>query len=1141
MLDTLSGYQTLLSDLKSDKQPVLLNGLSSVQKSQFISALEQKLQKQILVITKDEASARRLCDDYTEFSAKEAGVYPLREFVFRNLEGASGEYEQIRLGVLHQIQSGDLSVVFLSVDALMQSTIPPHELAKRTVTLETSQEIEIQAVVDALFKAGYTRRDQVDGISQFAVRGGIIDFFPPHCQNPVRVEFWGDQIDSMSYFEIDSQRRTIAVDSVMITPAREVVFESDDLLKARLKENITQNDTPADLVLQGDLLRLENGFSLNNIDKYLPLAYEKTGNILDYMESPIIIFSEFNEVSEFAKNYLWQHNEDMKILLEEGVLSLGTDKFVTELDALMARIEKQSVICMDTFVRANQTLKFKDIINITTMNNSPWNGDLSVLCEDLESLLSQDYAVVVLAGTQKAANILAQDLQEKKISADYCDITGKIIHGKVLVSAGNLTDGFDYPENKVSLITTARIIEHRVKVRKKRKGEEIRSLSDLTAGDYVVHISHGIGIFEGIVKMDVHGVIKDYIKIRYAGTDTLYVPVTQLDLVSKYIGGKSEEGKVKLHKLNSTEWKKAKTRVKSAVSDMADELIKLYSKRMQTKGYAFDEDNDWQNEFEARFPYQETEDQLRCIDEIKGDMQSDKPMDRLLCGDVGFGKTEVALRAAFKCVLNSKQCAVLCPTTILAWQHYQTFLNRIGNFPVKVELLSRFRTAKQQKEIVKKLKTGEIDIVIGTHRVVSDDVEFHDLGLAIIDEEQRFGVGTKEKFKHMFAGVDVLTLSATPIPRTLNMAMSGIRDMSVIEEAPQNRFPVQSYVIEHDMSIVIGAINKELRRGGQVYYIHNRIDSIYTCAARIAQLLPDAKIAVAHGRLSEEELSDIWQKLIEKQIDILVCTTIIETGVDVPNCNTLIVEDADRMGLSQLYQLRGRVGRSNRRAFAYFTFTRGKVLTEISAKRLSTIREFTKFGSGFRIALRDLEIRGAGNLLGGKQHGHMESVGYDMYVRLLSEAISEKKGEKPKTQTDECLVDIQITAHIPENYIENLSQRIDVYRKIASIKSKEDSYDVIDELIDRFGEPPSEVKGLIDVALVRNTAAINGFTDITQRADGIYMYTPSLNMEVVQKLIDKFDKKIVVNASAKPYVMIKIEKGQKPIDAITQVMEALQA
>ena len=636
---------------------------------------------------------------------------------------------------------------------------------------------------------------------------------------------------------------------------------------------------------------------------------------------------------------------------------------------------------------------------------------------------------------------------------------------------------------------------------------------------------YGIGKFAGIRSLENNGITKDYITIKYAGTDVLYVPVTQLDLVSRYIGPRDDSG-VKLNKLNSSEWKKTRSRVKSAVKDMAEELTKLYAQRQTAKGYAFSEDNDWQRDFEERFDYQETDDQLRSIQEIKDDMQKSVPMDRLLCGDVGFGKTEVALRAAFKCMLDSKQAAILVPTTVLAWQHYQTAVKRFEHFPIKVELLSRFRTPKQQQQIIRELKRGTIDLIIGTHRLVQKDVEFKDLGLAIIDEEQRFGVAHKEKLKEAFKGVDVLTLSATPIPRTLNMAMSGIRDMSVIEEPPQDRQPIQTYVIEHNDGVIAQAIQKELRRGGQVYYIHNRIDTIERTVSHLQQLLPEARIGYAHGQISESDLSEIWRQLIDREIDILVCTTLIETGVDVPNVNTLIIEDADKLGLSQLYQLRGRVGRSSRRAFAYFTFRRGKVLTEIASKRLNAIKEFTQFGSGFHIALRDLEIRGAGSILSGKQHGHMEAVGYDMYLRLLNEAIAEQKGEALPRSPEDCLVDISVDAFIPEKYIESLPLRIDAYRKIASIITEEDSRDVLDELIDRFGDPPKSVIGLVNIALTRNTASRLKITEISQRGENVLFFIQRPEVAQIQALSAFYKNRIKFADGAKPYFSVRLDKNK---------------
>ncbi|MBQ4100585.1 MAG: transcription-repair coupling factor, partial [Oscillospiraceae bacterium] len=802
---------------------------------------------------------------------------------------------------------------------------------------------------------------------------------------------------------------------------------------------------------------------------------------------------------------------------------------------------KKGAVYLETFAQTVSEIRQKSIVNITATAYSGFSGEIKYLAEDVKDSLDKGNSVIIFAGTEKSARNLALDLEKEGISAHFVDEVKSELSKGVLVLKGTISGGFEYQNAGISVFTHAKTFNLSKKAKKRKKSDEmIRSLADLSVGDFVVHISHGIGVFDGIQKLEIQGVIKDYIKIKYAKGDTLYVPVTQLDLVSKYIGSR-DDSSVKLSRLNSTEWSNTKARVKKEVADMADELIKLYAERAKAKGFAFSEDTDWQKNFEEHFDYEETDDQLRCIAEIKADMEKPQPMERLLCGDVGFGKTEVALRGAFKCVMDSKQCAILVPTTILAWQHYQTALARFGNFPVKIELLSRFRTPKQQKEILKQLQRGEIDIIIGTHRLVQDDVAFKDLGLVIIDEEQRFGVKHKEKFKESFRGVDILTLSATPIPRTLNMAMSGIRDMSVIEEAPQNRHPVQTYVLEQDMGIVAEAIKKELRRGGQVYYLHNKVETIEHTALKLRALIPDLRVEVAHGKMSEEALSRVWKRLIEGEIDVLCSTTIIETGVDVPNVNTLIIENADNLGLSQLYQLRGRVGRSSRRAFAYFMFTRGKVLTEVATKRLTAIREFTKFGSGFNIAMRDLEIRGAGNILGAKQHGHMEAVGYDMYLRLLSEAVSEKKGEATSSKSYECLVDISINAHIPETYIENLSQRLDVYRKIASIKTSTDAEDVIDELIDRFGEAPPSVFGLIDVAVTRNMAALLGIYEIKEQAGSLLFYFEKLDIKKASVLASQMQGRVLVNASEKPYISVRIQKGEKTQDLMKKVITNLSS
>ncbi len=1122
-------YRMLLAAMAQKGWPAQMTGLGQIHKAAVIAALAGT--GPLLVVTPDEAMATRLCEDVNAFAETEkAFVYPAREFTFREVEGVSREYEFARLKVLSGLAQGTISVVICSIEALLQYTIPPKVLAENTLTLRSGETHALDQLTARLVHAGYERRDQVDGVCQFSLRGGILDFYPPHAPAPYRAEFWGDEIDTISTFDLDSQRRIDTVKQADVTPAREVLYRDNGWLVQRIGKAYDslrgKQGVKAKEILLTEMEKLEAGLALSNIDKFLPLVYQKPATLFDYLPDAGLVFCEMVSVKEASKTSMWQHYEDVAQLLQEGVLFKGCETFAMEFPQVLQSMQGRRCAILENFARSLPEVRLSELTALNAIALSPWGGDLKLLEEDLDSLLRREYRVAVLAGTQKAASALREDLQARKIPV--ADSEKTLAPGRVCVLEGTLSSGMELPDLKFAVITHGKTAAKTARRRKSKKpGEQIRSLSDLVYGDYVVHASHGIGVFEGIVKREIHGVTKDYIKIRYAGTDTLFVPVTQLDLVSKYIGPKEDKA-VKLNKLNSVEWQKTRQRVKKAVAEMAEELIKLYAARMQAKGFAFSPDTEWQREFEERFPYEETDDQLRCIAQIKEDMESPRPMDRLLCGDVGFGKTEVALRAAFKCVMDGKQCAVLVPTTILAWQHYQTFLDRMQGFPIKIELLSRFRSPKQQEQILRQLRRGEVDIIIGTHRLLQKDVQFKDLGLCVIDEEQRFGVAHKEKFKEMRESVDVLTLSATPIPRTLNMAMSGIRDMSTIEEAPMDRHPVQTYVIEHDWGILTEAIKRELRRGGQVFYLHNRVESIDSCAHRLSQLVPDARITTAHGKMSEEQLSEVWRQLLDHEIDILVCTTIIETGVDVPNCNTLIIESADKMGLSQLYQIRGRVGRSSRRAYAYFTFFPGRELTDVAAKRLSAIREFTSFGSGFRIAMRDLEIRGAGNVLGTSQHGHMEAVGYEMYLKLLSEAVSEQRGEAAAAPK-ECLVDIRIGAHIPEGYIDNLSQRIDIYKKIASIQSEEDAMDVTDELIDRFGDPPQAVQGLIDVALLRNIAASLGISEISQKNDMIVFYPSAFDFERASRVSAALRGRVSIGAGAKPYIAVRVAEKEEPI------------
>ena len=984
----LPEYMQLRQAVESNALPAVATGLSGIHKATIINALVQDTNKTALLLAADEAEAQRICQDLTSMGLR-SFIYPTRDFTFRNVESASREYEHQRIQVLSRILKHDCDVVVACMDAALQYTIPPNELEGRMIELKKGQTVSLEQVVQSLVRCGYVRAEQIDGTGQFAVRGGILDFFTPDAPYPVRIEFWGDEIDTIGLFDLESQRRTETVDAIMLAPSVEVLVDNPSELADKIEKHASslrgKTAPKAKEILQMECDQLRNGRHFHCADKYITMLYDRTATLLDYfsLNDTLVFVSEFHKGKERIRTTQWQWAEDVKEYLEEGVLCRGLDTYSGDWIYIQSQLEKRSTVCLEAFVRGTYEVPVRTLLNITARQLSVWGGSIALLEEDLQAMQSSGLTCIVLGGTEKTASNIATDLKEKGLSVVYMPDMSEIPDKGVIITTGTLSAGMEFPAAGFGIITHGRHTgKAAAKKRKNKHAQELYSLSELTVGDYIVHASHGIGVFEGIHKINMQGVVKDYIKVRYAKKDTLYVPVTQLDLVSKYIGPR-EDATVKLSKLGGQDWQKTKARVRSAVKDMAKELIRLYAQRMQAKGHAFSPDTEWQRDFEAHFEFEETEDQLRCIKEIKHDMELSSPMDRLLCGDVGFGKTEVALRAAFKCVSDSCQCALLVPTTILAWQHYQNISKRMEGFPVRIELLSRFRTPKQQEDILKRLKRGEIDMIVGTHRLVSKDVQFHNLGLLIVDEEQRFGVAQKERLKDSYKNVDVLTLSATPIPRTLNMALSGIRDMSVIEEAPHDRHPVQTYVLEHDQGIICDAIRRELRRGGQAYYLHNNVESIERVAASLQNQIPEAKVGFAHGKMTESELSEIWRKLLEQEIDVLVCTTIIETGVDVPNVNTLIIENADCMGLSQLHQIRGRVGRSSRRAYAYFTFTRNKILTEVAQKRLSAIREFTEFGSGFKIAMRDLEIRGAGNILGGEQHGHMETVGYDLYLKLL--------------------------------------------------------------------------------------------------------------------------------------------------------------
>ena len=1142
-MTSLPPYVALCSDIRAGRLPAALTGLGHIHKVFFIHALCTSLKRKAVVLVSDEAEANRLCEDLAALGTP-ALFLPARDLSLRSVESTSREYEQMRLGTLAKMADGDYNCVVACIDAAVQYTLPPDILLSRTLHLKAGLPLPVTNLAAALSTAGYERCDQIEGAGQFAVRGGIIDVYPADCPAPVRLELWGDILDTISYFDLLSQRRTDPLTELSIPPAAEIMYDNATDLSDKITSLAANLRGKTAAIQRSNLLadaeRLRGGSRPASLDKYIPIIYPHPATLFDYANGALLFVSELTKVKERVRTSQWQLHEDIQTLLEEGQLCRGLTDYVLEPDAILYAMEKGSCILMDSFARSGAEMKLYSLYNITARQLPVWSGGLELLAEDLQDILARGQACVVLAGSEeKAAKTLADDLTKRGIPALYAPSPEAPVKNRVLVMQGGLSSGAEFPDAGWSIITHGRVssARHTPRRSKRDKGAEIHSLSELNLGDYIVHAAHGIGLYEGIHQLEVQGVIKDYIKLQYDKGDTLYVPVTQLDLVSKYIGTK-DDVKVKLHRLGGQEWQKTKSRVRSAVQDIARELIALYAKRMATPGFAFDPDGEWQYDFERRFEYQETDDQLRCIDEIKADMERGVPMDRLLCGDVGFGKTEVALRAAFKCVTQSKQSVFLIPTTILAFQHYNTVIRRFEGFPVRVEMLSRFRTPKQQEEILRRMTHGDIDILIGTHRMLSKDVKFHNLGLFIVDEEQRFGVAQKERIKEMSPNVDVLTLSATPIPRTLNMAMSGIRDMSVIEEAPQDRRPVQTYVLEHDNGIITDAIRRELRRGGQVYYLHNRVETIERCAAGIQMRIPEAKIGFAHGKMTEEQLSEIWRQVLEHEIDILVCTTIIETGVDIANVNTLIIENADRYGLSQLHQLRGRVGRSSRRAFAYLTFVRGKVLTDVASKRLEAIHEFTEFGAGFKIAMRDMEIRGAGNMLGSQQHGHMEAVGYEMYLRLLAEAVNQEKGMPAAEREAECLIDLQVTAHIPENYIASNAQRLDVYRLIADIRTHEDSLDVYDELIDRFGEPPVAVQGLIDVALLRNMAASVGIYEVKQQQDTLLLHQRKLDLAVGSRMSGTLKGRVMINAGPKPYFAVKIRAGLTPLDTLREALEA---
>ena len=1138
-LSNIPEYAALLKAVQA-RQSAAVNGIGQINRSHIISGLYKDLQQPLVVVCQDDTAAKRLRDELKAFLGETFPILPGRELTLYDTAVVSRGWEQKRLRQLYDLYIGVTKLQILTWDSLSMRTIPRELLERAAFTIRSGAEYDIDSLLEKLSAAGYTRCSMVEGPGQFALRGGILDIFSPAADRPFRAEFFDDELETIGYFDPDTQRRTENTDSVAILPVGETqprlhprgiegLCADLNSLIARQKRRKNVN-LPLIKTLEQDLDKYSNGISNPASDRYMSLIYPQYATALDYIPSQAIwLLCDQSNISRRARTRSDEIGMQLDGLLQGGLIAGELCDFVCQWEDFCAQLAGKTVVYLDSFGGGSfpEENRPYHILPIIAKQLPGYGGNLNSAAKDLLHYQKQQFSSLVLCGSRRRAELMQEMLREQNLSSFLCiPLTTMPKPGQILVTDGTLPYGMEYPTSNLAVLTEGQLMSKSdAKPKSKKKHatnrQKLNSFTDLSPGDLIVHDDYGIGRFVSMERVRVDNVIKDYIKIAYQGSDTLYIPATQLDMISKYIGGGADGdvSKVKLNKLGTDTWQKTKTKARKAAKDMAGELIKLYAARKRQEGFAFAADTPWQREFEDNFPYPETEDQLRCIAEIKADMESPVPMDRLLCGDVGFGKTEVALRAVMKAIMDGKQVAILVPTTVLAQQHYQTAVSRFRGFPVNIDVLSRFRTAKEQKRTLQNLSAGSVDLIIGTHKLLQKSVSFKDLGLLIVDEEQRFGVTHKERLKELAKGVDVLTLSATPIPRTLNMSLAGIRDMSTIEEPPSDRYPVQTFVLEHNLSIIDDAIRREVERGGQVYYLHNRTETIDQCAGAISQRIPGLNVAVAHGQMGEEALGDVMQAMSNGDIQVLVCTTIIETGLDIPNANTLIIENADRFGLSQLHQLRGRVGRSTRHAYAYFTYKPDKNLTEIAEKRLSAIRDFAEFGSGFKIAMRDLEIRGAGNLLGAEQSGHMASVGYDMYLKLLDEAVLEERGEK--SAAPDCTADLTVSANIDSGYVSRSEERMDLYRRMAAIRSTDDADDLLDEIIDRYGEPPKGVLNLIDIALLRARAKKAGIKDIRQKAADVMFTLADMNFEAISNLCstEDYKKRVQFVASSKVPVL----------------------
>ncbi len=1125
VLEEIMNFSEVLNKNKSFIQ--LNKQINSCDFPIFVKDICDSAQVHLIACTKDTFKEKAVAICYTDIEAaelyKELSFYredvyrfSSKELVFYDVDASALEGEHRRIRALCGFEKGGILVT--SVDAMMQYTVTKEHFEKDRIEFKTGNTYDIEELKTKLVSMGYTSSVEVDAVGLFAVRGGILDVFSPNMKLPVRIEFFDDEIDSIRVFDWETQRSVENVDTALAVVAREPVMTEDEHSLMTDYINSLISEYPDNEALKRELEKAENNFLFPSVDKFIKGAYGRIPTLCEHFDGAGVYVIDPERIKERFENYVHDKHEIITQMLESGIVCGESADYYPSGKSMLEFLSKQSIINLSAFG--------KEGISFNARQTVSFHGKIDYLCQDLSKWSEQGATVVIVSQNEDRAKNLVGVLKERGYAPVYSK-EKEIYEEKINVVTGFLKSGFEYTDCGFVVISDKEIFDSgRSRARRRDENtKRIKSYNEINVGDYVVHRTHGIGVYKGIKKMTVGNISKDYLKVDYRDNDVLYVPVDQLDMLFKYTGGGDEGRSVKVNRLGGKEWANTKQRVKKSTKEMAERLVKLYAERENTKGFAFSKDTVWQRDFEDAFVYTETEDQLRSIEEVKSDMEKDKPMDRLLCGDVGFGKTEVALRAAFKAVMDSKQVAYLCPTTILSMQHYNTFVERMSNFPIKVEMLSRFKTKKQQEEIIKKLKKGEIDIIIGTHRILQKDLEFADLGLLIIDEEQRFGVTHKEKLKELKKNIDVLSMTATPIPRTLHMSMISVRDMSVLTQAPQNRYPVQTYVLENDMSTIEDAIRIELSRGGQVFYLYNRVQGIYKKADEIQKLFPDKTVRVGHGQMNETELEDIMHSMVTGETDILVCTTIIETGLDIPNANTIIVENADRMGLAQLYQLRGRVGRSNKKAYAYLTYKKNKEVSETASKRLQAIKEFTEFGSGFKIALKDLEIRGAGDILGAQQHGHMDAVGYDLYCRMLRDSVNEATG-KTEVKEFDTTIDINVDAYIPERYISDTGQRIEIYKKIALIENEDDEFEVEDEMIDRFGDIPRSAQNVITVALLKAKARSCGITEISHKGDYLIVMFAEVDLPTLIGLAKENPIKYKLIPGNVPQLRIKLGRQE---------------